>query len=357
MKLTGEYYGDVSMDQALETDSRVFPRFFCAVVLLGQWFVVIQALTSVFYEGLAQMKMFYFLLIVIIWYLQTAACNTICLYVLPRGQKETSRLGQLFSNLLSVKSHFSGMKMYKINLAIAIVCAFVTLNTSFIVVLDCYGNSSVARFRPWNGLFAYRLIHFIFCALDGFAWALPFSLFYVSCEILVQIFESLEKKIRTESPDVLTIEALRKDHRKFCETVALADKVFSPLVFVIVILDVPLMCINFHQLVKSPLSGDGNVIYIVSVLYWGIAVTGQLAFIMRCGVKVNDKIHGFYDTLQNISVADNKEHLELLHFLMHLRGEPIGLSVGGLVVINKSLVLSLVGIIISYFAVLVTLPG
>ena len=31
---------------------------------------------------------------------------------------------------------------------------------------------------------------------------------------------------------------------------------------------------------------------------------------------------------------------QLLHFLMHLRGEPIGLSVGGLVVINKSLALS-----------------
>ena len=31
---------------------------------------------------------------------------------------------------------------------------------------------------------------------------------------------------------------------------------------------------------------------------------------------------------------------KLLQFLMHLRGEPMGLSVGGLVVINKSLALS-----------------
>ncbi|KAL9970406.1 hypothetical protein ACROYT_G022777 [Oculina patagonica] len=173
--------------------------------------------------------------------------------------------------------------------------------------------------------------------------------------LLVQIFENLEKKIRTDSPDVLTIEALRKEHHKLCETVALADKVFSPLIFVIVILDIPLLCINFHQLVKSPLSGEGNVIYIVRVLYWGIAVTCQLAFILWSGVRVNEKIHGFYDTLHNISVTDSREHLELLHFLMHLRGEPIGLSVGGLVVINKSLVLSLVGIIISYFAVLAVL--
>ncbi len=290
MKLTGEYYGDVSLDQALEADSSVFPCLYCAMVLLGQWFMVAQAATSLFYEGLAQMKTFYFLMIVIIWCLQTAACNTICLYVLPKGQKKTSRLGKFVSDLLSVTSHFSGIKMYKMYLAMAFVCVYVVFNTLFIVVLDCYGNSSVPRFRPWNGLFAHRFIHFVFSAFDSFAWALPFLLFYFSCELLVQIFENLEKKIRTDSPDVLTIEALRKEHHKLCETVALADKVFSPLIFVIVILDIPLLCINFHQLVKSPLSGEGNVIYIVSVLYWGIAVTCQLAFILWSGVRVNEKV-------------------------------------------------------------------
>ena len=31
---------------------------------------------------------------------------------------------------------------------------------------------------------------------------------------------------------------------------------------------------------------------------------------------------------------------QLIHFLVHLRGDPIGMSVGGLAVINKSLALS-----------------
>ena len=48
---------------------------------------------------------------------------------------------------------------------------------------------------------------------------------------------------------------------------------------------------------------------------------------------------------------------QLLHFLMHLRGEPIGLSVGGLVVIDKSLGLSVCyeDILVHYY--LLNLPN
>ncbi|KAJ7331647.1 hypothetical protein OS493_019239 [Desmophyllum pertusum] len=95
----------------------------------------------------------------------------------------------------------------------------------------------------------------------------------------------------------------------------------------------------------------------ITVLYWFMGVTGELTVILMFGIRVNEKIHSFYDTLQKISVPDTKEHLELLHFLMHLRGEPIGLSIGGFVVIDKSLVLSICGIIISYMVVLITLPS
>ncbi|KAL9969812.1 hypothetical protein ACROYT_G022075 [Oculina patagonica] len=306
MKLTAEYYGDVSLDTALEADSSVFSRFYCAIVLLGQWVVFAQASTSLFFEGLNEMKTFYFLMLFTIWYLQAAAVNTTCHYILHKRQKVASPLQQFVSNLLSTTSDFSGIKRYKLNLAMATACAFAAFNTICIVVLDYYRNSSVARFRPWNGLFAYRLIHFVFGAFDSFAWALPFSLYYVSCELLIQIFENLERKFTTESPEDITIETLRQEHHKLCETVALADKVFSPLLLATVILDVPIMCINFHQLVKSPMSGAENTIYVVSVLYWSITVTGKLAFVMRSGVKVNEK---------------------------------------------------LVGIIISYFAVLVTLPS
>lgn len=289
MKLTGEFYGDVSMDEVLETDLSVFSRLYCGMVLLGQWFVAVQAVTSLFFEGVAQMNTFFLLLIFSIWYLQSAVVNTICLFILPKGQKKPSRLGRFIGNLLATTSH-GEMQMYKVYLLLALVCLFAFFNTVCLALLDIYRNSSIDRFRPWNGLLAYRWIHIIFSACDAFAWALPFILFYVSCKLLVGIFENLEKKISTVSPDVLSIESLRREHRKLCETVALADKVFSPLVLAAVGMDVPLICINFYQLVKSPTSSKEDITFVATILYWSITVTVKLVFIMMSGVRVNEKV-------------------------------------------------------------------
>lgn len=93
MNLTGEFYGDITMDGLLEAGCSVFSRLYCWLVLLGQWFIVVQAVTSLFFEGVAQMNTFFFLLIFNIWYLQSAVVNTICLFILPKGQKKPSRLG------------------------------------------------------------------------------------------------------------------------------------------------------------------------------------------------------------------------------------------------------------------------
>lgn len=50
------------------------------------------------------------------------------------------------------------------------------------------------------------------------------------------------------------------------------------------------MCINFHQLVKSEASTSTGIIYIVTVLYWSVAVATKLAFILLAGVRVNEKV-------------------------------------------------------------------
>jgi len=298
MKLTGEFYGDVTIDEVLPADWSVFSRFYCGIVLIGQWFVVVQAMTSLFIEGVSQISTFFLLLIFSIWYLQTAIVNTICLFILPKGPKKSSRLGQFIGHFLTTTSDL-GIKscnMCKVNLLLVSVCLFVVLNTVCLTLLDLYRNSSIARFRPWNGLLAYRLIHLIFCAFNAFAWVLPLTLFYVSCKLLVGLFENLEKKLTTLGPDVLRIESLRKEHSRLCETVALADKVFSPLMMAEVGLDVPLICINFYQLVKSPASSKEDITFVATILYWCITVTVKIVFIMMSGAAVNEKVrYQFHD--------------------------------------------------------------
>ena len=290
MKLFGEYYGNTSMDEGVQSDSSLFSRFYCGMVLMGQWFLVVQASTSLFFEGLTDMKTFYFLLIFTIWYLQCAAFTTICLINLSKRQAKSSCFKRFLDSLLSTSSDFSGKMTHKVYVTLTFAGTFAFFNTVLLLMLDFYENVSVARFRPWNGFVTFRFIQLTFSAFGALTWGLACTLLYVSCEFLVRIFHNLEKKISKESPNEPNIRSLRLEHGKLCETVTLADKVFSPLILLTVILDVPLMCINFHQLVRSPFSSKESIIFIVNVSYWCIGLTVKLAFVMWCGIKVNEKV-------------------------------------------------------------------
>ena len=74
----------------------------------------------------------------------------------------------------------------------------------------------------------------MFATFDGFALVLPFLLFCVSCVFVSEMFYTLHKKILTENPHHLNIGSLRQEHEKLRETVALADKLFLPFLFMVV---------------------------------------------------------------------------------------------------------------------------
>jgi len=48
---------------------------------------------------------------------------------------------------------------------------------------------------------------------------------------------------------------------------------------------------------------------------------------------------------------------KLLMFILDIQGDPKGLSIGGLVIVTKSMSITVVGVIISYFAVMLSLPS
>ena len=77
---------------------------------------------------------------------------------------------------------------------------------------------------------------------------------------------------------------------KLCETVALADKLFSPLMLATVGIDVPLICINFYQLGEPSASSKEDITFVVTILYWCVTVTAKMVFIMISGVRVNERV-------------------------------------------------------------------
>ena len=299
MKLAGEFYGDSSFLETPQGGSNSFSRFYCACVLLGQCIIFVQAVTSIFFEGFTQMQSTYFLLMLSIWYLECMGTNTICLFVLPKSKKRPSRFSKLVSSLFTKESDLSGLTKRRLSSLLAIACCVVAFNSICLAALDFYPCISVARFQPWNGFLAYRLLHLVFGVFNSFAWVLPVLLFCVVCTVLSGMFKNLEKTLSTQNSPCINIGSLRQEHHKLCETVALADKVFSPYLFVVMSLHIPLICFNFHQLLKN--SSDDNISYIITVLYWWIGLSGEVALILVFGIKVNEKVRARLVILNKLS--------------------------------------------------------
>ena len=102
------------------------------------------------------------------------------------------------------------------------------------------------------------------------------------------MFDTFQNKISKESIHSFTIAYLRQQHLKLCEMVELANAVFSPLLFVIISMDVPLICINTYHILK--LSSEAGTIAMFAHVYWGIIISALLIAIFIFGNRVNVKV-------------------------------------------------------------------
>ncbi|PFX25799.1 hypothetical protein AWC38_SpisGene9546 [Stylophora pistillata] len=94
---------------------------------------------------------------------------------------------------------------------------------------------------------------------------------------------------------------------------------------------------SLEKLVNLP-PGD-KFVSLISVLIFLLLAACTLAIIMVFGSKVNEQIHRFQKDLETFAVSKDEE-VKLVMFMLELQGEPKGLSVGGLAVINKSMSLT-----------------
>ena len=178
-------------------------------------------------------------------------------------------------------------------------CAVSVLNSVVIVLVSIYFSGTVSVFKPWDHHLAIRVIEILFGILNSFAWTLPVLLFCVTCLVLEMMFETLKRKA-----NAFTIAHLRQEYLKLCGVVDLANKVFSTLVFVIVALDIPLICINIYQLINSARKKsreEADMMSIVSYLYWSVCLLCLTAVLCIFGDRVNKKVGFFGDFFCELS--------------------------------------------------------
>ncbi|XP_068699790.1 uncharacterized protein [Montipora foliosa] len=367
MKLFGMYFGDTSIAKlrdvvsAQDSGAISFSFFYCMVAMASHGLHVVMTVVSLCMVGTSKPVVFFVLLIGLLWGVKAALNATICLVVLPLTKRKSSRFEEFLRNLVDSQTDLNKLKstskkILTVSCVVWILTATVTI-LSLLNVPYIFVGSNEPWFR-WNGFLIVSMIIIMFFVCG--AWLLPIVFICVTSSLLEHLFDEFSKRILSNHVNSWQIDlaALKEEHRRLCDTSELANKMLSPLFLVFVAAYIPLTCFCFYMSVNPPrdLKGDIDEMPIkVTAIYWLLLTSASVAVILVFGSKVNGKIHSFQAILERAVVPD-QEQVKLLTFMFYLNAEPKGLSIGGLVVITKSLCLTIVGIILSYFAVMLSLP-
>ena len=297
MKLSGQFFGETAPAEIGRRRTGYISRFFSTLVVLGQWLLVVLSVISHFHIGFSTTPKFFFLLVTTIWYVQCASSTAVCLVVLPLAQnRRPSRFARFLSSFGTNAPVLEGMKEKAVK-GLTLGCLAVLINTVVVTYFSVCYSGIISIFPPWypnsDTYLAVRVMEVVFGTFDSFAWILPAMIICITSMLLEKTFETLQNKMSKESIPSFTIAHLRREHLKLCEMVELANAVFSPLLFVIVSLDIPLLCISFHQLIESA-SSQKDTIVIISYLYWSLCIATLLGVVFMFGSRVNEKVKRYF---------------------------------------------------------------
>ena len=294
MKLAGQFFGETALREIGRRRTCYISRYFSTLVVLGQWLLVVLGVISHFHIGFSSTPEFFFLLVTTIWYVQCASSTTVCLVVLPLTQnRRPSRFARFLSSFVTNAPELDGMREKAVR-GLTLSCLAALINTLVVTYFSVCYSGIISTFPPWyphlDTYSAVRVLEIVFGTFDSFAWIFPALIFCITCMLLEKAFETLRHKMSKESFHSFTIAQLRQEHLKLCEMIDLANAVFSPLLFLIVSLDIPLMCINFHQLIKSTSSPQKTAVAIIGYLYWSLCIAALLGVVFMFGSRVNEKV-------------------------------------------------------------------
>lgn len=153
-------------------------------------------------------------------------------------------------------------------------------------------NLSIAFYKPWKDWYGFRIFSLVSLIFSCNVWLLPILLFCLTCLVLERQFDCFSKRVSFLDLNSLDITALKEEHQKLCETVSLADKIFSPLLLEVISVYIPLLCFNFYTAINPPLTSEGSPISfsIIGGVYWLLGSAVILSFITVFGSRVNEKV-------------------------------------------------------------------
>ncbi|XP_072013559.1 uncharacterized protein [Amphiura filiformis] len=187
------------------------------------------------------------------------------------------------------------------------------------------------------------------------AFVLPSALLLIFCSIIAFQFYMFTKRFHNcmtkESRFKGCLMSLRRQHQYLSKAVFLLDETFSFYLAVNFGAVIFVACFLMYQLVVA--QSYKSTMTTLLTLFWFGTASMTFALIGVLTAQVPEKAHDIANYIHDIGVFGFKEHEEVTQmsmFMAKLNGAPISLTLWGIVPLTKEFLLTVVGVYITYFA-------
>ncbi|XP_052798264.1 uncharacterized protein LOC128230217 isoform X2 [Mya arenaria] len=191
--------------------------------------------------------------------------------------------------------------------------------------------------------------------LNSSASIFPASLFVVLSFAVGKRFKKfsckLEKAIECDLFHA-QIEDFRIAYEDLSGLVETLDEIFSPLLAAVYFANIPMFCLVLYTTLSSI---DIHLSIVLINLFWLSFILLQMTLVSLTAVWINVMAHSPLEHIYTIrfSRSSNDTQLQMFMFLNRLTGTQVGLSAMKLFVVDKPTILTIAGMMITYFVLLI----
>ncbi|RDD45163.1 hypothetical protein TrispH2_002586 [Trichoplax sp. H2] len=199
---------------------------------------------------------------------------------------------------------------------------------------------------PWQNSTVFPYVYIfaihVYCTI---AWIYPMVLFCLCCLIMAHKFHTLTKRfkkaiLRNNSDIIRTLAIYREQHQAYCVITELLSDTFSLFIGYLYVTNLAKACFNLYRLIFN--WSVNGLLMNITLIIWFIATTGMTIITSWVASILNAEAHSPISVLYSLQTRNigNDGLAELLLFQSRLLAEPIGISIVGMFVITRSLILT-----------------
>ncbi|KAH3888742.1 uncharacterized protein LOC127847377 [Dreissena polymorpha] len=148
------------------------------------------------------------------------------------------------------------------------------------------------------------------------------------------------------------LEDFRIRHLKLCSLVEILDHIFAPFLAAVYLANIPMFCLTLYTMVTTL---KIHLSFVLINMFWLSFILLQMAIVSVTAAWVNVKAHSPLQQIYSIrfSTTSNDSQLQMMLFLNHLTGTKVGISAMKLFVVDKPTILTIAGMMVTYFVLLI----